>query len=109
MYLSREKKLPIQIMKTGRWWGSDPKRCREEEIDLVGLNLSSKKALVGECKFRKEKTGMETVELLIERGELFAGGFQKSYIIFSRSGFTPEVEQVSKDRGILLVTLEEMY
>jgi len=109
MYLSREKKLPFQVIKTGRWWGSDQKRHREEEIDLVGINLSLKKAIVGECKYRKEKTGMETVELLIERGELIAGGFQKSYIIYSRSGFTPEVESISRDRGILLITLEEMY
>ncbi|MCM1122844.1 MAG: ATP-binding protein, partial [Eubacterium sp.] len=109
MNKSSDKIVPFQVMKTGRWWGNNPKLRREEEIDLVAVNLLQKRMLIGECKYRKEKMDLPAVELLMERGELVPGGFLKTYILFSKSGFEEEVRQMAKERGIVLVTLEDMY
>lgn len=109
MHLSIEKKLPFPVMKTGRWWGNNPKLRREEEIDVVAVNPLQKKMLLGECKYRNEKTDIQTAKLLIERSSLFAGGFQKSYVLFSKSGFDEEVTQMAGKLEMLLFTLADLY
>ena len=39
--------LPLFVMECGCWWGNDPIKKREEEIDLVAL--SSERILLREC------------------------------------------------------------
>lgn len=109
MHLSSEKKLPFPVMKTGRWWGNYPKLRREEEIDVVAVNPLQKKMLLGECKYRNEKTDIQTAKLLMERSSLFAEGFQKSYVLFSKSGFDEEVTQMAGEWEMLLFTLADLY
>lgn len=50
------------------------------------MSVLDKKALFCECKWRKEKVGSDVLEILMERGELFAYP-NKYYYIFSKSGF----------------------
>lgn len=109
MYCSSERRLPFQVMKTGKWWGSNPKLRREEEIDVVAVHPLQKKMLLGECKYWKGDIDMTVVELLLERGELLPGGFEKMYFLCSKSGFEKEVIDFAEKKGILLITLEEMY
>jgi hypothetical protein len=94
--------------KIGRWWGNNPKKKREEEIDLIGLNLARSQAIFGECKFRNERLGKEVLESLREKSRLLKGFDETFYILFSKSGFTAYVKEQSQE-GLVLVTLEEMY
>lgn len=109
MRISGEKKLPFQILKTGRWWGNNPALKREEEIDIVALNPLQKKVMVGECKYRNEKMEPEVAEHLLERGELLPGNLKKYYCLCSKSGFQEKTVQTAKENDIYLIDLQAMY
>ena len=87
----------------GSWWGNNPKEKREEEIDLVLANEDE--ILVGECKWRNEKIGLDVIELLKKRGELVRKNRAIRYAVFSKSGFTDECQNVC---DISLITAEEV-
>lgn len=109
MEMSRQKKLPFIILKIGRWWGNNPIKKREEEIDLIGINNIEKRMILGECKYRKEKLSLETLRKLEERSSLLPGYWQQHFILFSKSGFTDTISKYAEDHNIILITLEEMY
>ncbi len=98
--------LPFFLGNIGRWWGSNPVKKCQEEIDLMSVQGHS--VLFCECKWRGEKVGVDTVETLLERGELFSYP-DKWYIIFSKSGFQDAVyEQYKGNSHLRLISFEEM-
>ena len=76
--------LPFPFGTLGRWWGSNPAKKRQEEIDIAAL--SDKQLLLGECKWKNEKVGTDVLKTLVERGTLFSYP-EKYYFVFSKSGF----------------------
>lgn len=109
MEMSRQRKLPFIVLKVGRWWGNNPIKKQEEEIDLIGINNIEKRMILGECKYRKEKLSLETLRKLEERSSLLPGYWQQHFILFSKSGFTDTISKYAEDHNIILITLEEMY
>ena len=70
------------ITKTGTWWGveqmtdEEGKRYRQSaDIDVVGISSVDKKAVIGECKFKKEKIDKEIYETLIRRSKLLSANY----------------------------------
>lgn len=106
-----QKKIKDGVMKPiyleyGKWWGNNPVRKREEDIDIVATNKDS--ILVGECKWRKEKMDVDILELLQERGELIRRGRKINYILFSKSGFTKNLKSLAAQKEVQLIKAEEM-
>lgn len=98
--------LPFSVGEVGRWWGNNSQKKRQEEIDL--MSVLDKKALFGECKWKKEKTGLEILKTLQERGELFTYP-EKYYYLFSKSGFDDEIISAARQyRNVTLISFEEM-
>ena len=89
--IRRNKKLSLFIMfdKIGRWWGNNPIKKRQEEIDI--LAKSGNKAIFGECKWRNELIGINVLDSLIDKSKFFNQFEDKYYILFPRSGFTKEL------------------
>ena len=93
----------------GRWWGSNPKEKKEEEIDLVAIDTLGN-ILFGECKWRTPCTALEIFDDLIRKSELFPYFTKKQYIFFSKSGFSPELKKIAAQRkDTVLVGLQEMF
>jgi hypothetical protein len=44
--------LSIDLNKTGQWWGTDPKKKKEIQIDIVGTPVEGKEYIIGSCKQR---------------------------------------------------------
>ena len=108
MLKNKQGELPFKVLKIGRWWGNNPAKKREEEIDLIGINMITKQAIFGECKYKNAVQGTEILTSLVEKAELLPAFEQRYYILFSKSGFTQGlIEQSEKDA--ILVTLEDMY
>lgn len=105
------EKLPVDILKLGRWWGNNPILKRQEEIDLLGVNDMDHAALFGECKYRNETLDMSVVELLIYRSSLFPKYSNKNFVFYSKRGFDDAVLKYSDKHGknIRLYTLEDLY
>ncbi|NLN46571.1 MAG: ATP-binding protein [Clostridiaceae bacterium] len=90
----------------GRWWGNNPRKKREEEIDVVAVH--PEEILIGECKWRNEPVDVEVFELLRERGELIRHGRGIRYALFSRSGFTAGMRTLAARDHVLLVEGQDM-
>jgi len=109
-FLWREMAGKRAMFKTlGRWWGTNPKEKKEEEIDLVAVADPSN-ALFGECKWKTAFTGCDTFIDLVRKSELFPRITKKRYMLFSKSNFSPELKKiVAKREDTVLVSLAEMF
>lgn len=106
MEMNKRKRLPFLVKKVGRWWGNNKVEKRQEEIDIVGIN--DRKMIFCECKYRNEKTGINILHDLVRKSKLFSVE-ERSYYIFSKSGFKDELVDYAKGReDVLLITLEQV-
>jgi hypothetical protein len=101
--------LPIDLKELGQWWGTDPRKKQQVQIDIVGTPVEGKEYIIGSCKYRNEKTGLDELELLTEYAAVFGKGVKYHYYIFSKSGFTEALMQAAENGEVTLVSLEEMY
>ncbi|HEY8361880.1 MAG TPA: ATP-binding protein [Tissierellaceae bacterium] len=86
--LNKNRKLPFVFERIGKWWGNNPYKKREEEIDIVAYGKNS--IIFGECKWQNTKTDMSVLNNLIEKSVLFDYP-EKYYVLFSKSGFTEDL------------------
>ena len=100
-------KSPVEFTSLGRWWGNDPIRKCQAEIDIMG-EQDKDTALFAECKWTNEKVDSGVLETLIERSRLFS--YRKThYFVFSKSGFTKGCVEKAKELGsVSLVAYAEI-
>jgi AAA+ ATPase superfamily predicted ATPase len=107
--IRRNKTLSLSIMfdEIGRWWGNNPIKKRQEEIDI--LAISGHSVILGECKWKNEQIGISVLNELVEKGESLKYK-EKYYILFSKSGFTKELkEKVSQMGNLELIDIDELF
>lgn len=100
--------MPIEFISLGRWWGNDPRKRSQTEIDIMG-EQDSNSAIFAECKWKNENVDLDVLETLIERSGLFH--YTKiHYFLFSKTGFTKgcmekakEIENLSPQRQLTLL------
>ncbi len=99
--------LPFMLGNVGRWWGNNKVEKRQEEIDIMSVNDNF--AFLCECKWKNEVQGVEIIEDLMRRGELFAYP-NKYYYIFAKRGFTEQAKQrASESSNVKLVSFQDMF
>jgi AAA+ ATPase superfamily predicted ATPase len=107
-YLWRQniaKQTPILFTDAGRWWGNNSKKRGECEIDIIADN--KKDAIFAECKWTHEPVGLDVLETLMERSELFHYE-KKYYYLFAKTGFTDAVTSEAARLGsVTLVRFED--
>lgn len=98
--------LPIFYQQIGRWWGTNPKLKRQEEIDIVATDEIN--AIVCECKWRNEKVELSVIQTLLERATLLP--YQHyNYYIFSKSGFSKQCQDYAENhKNIRLINYLDM-
>ena len=105
--LARAGELGVVPATVGRWWGTDNRTRTQEEIDLI-VDDGEGAALFAECKWRNEPAGEDVLEKLVYRSELFRRQ-HKSYVIFSKRGFTQGCQEAAASRGdTKLISFAEM-
>lgn len=99
--LSSQDTWPFYFSKIGRYWDS------KTEIDVVALDPDDKNMILGECKYWKDPVGINILRELEEKSKAISWNkaVRKTwYVLFSSSGFTPELETLAKKReDVLLV------
>ena len=109
-YLLRyETFYPILLSEIGEWWGSNPKTKKEVQINIVGTSAENDEYIIGSCKFKNEKIGIDELELLQNYAKVFGKGKKYHYYIFSKSGFTQALEERANNDEVKLIKLEDMY
>lgn len=88
-WLWRENKsgrLPFLFEDAGRWWGNNPRKKRQTEIDILAQN-SDREMMFCECKWRNEPMESDVLDRLIERSELFPAK-KKCFLLFTKRAFS---------------------
>lgn len=100
--------LPLLFTSIGRWWGTDPTRRTQVEIDLIAKD--NKDYLICECKWKHEKIDLSVLNKLKEKADVFSRDRDHTwYVLFSLSGFTDAVvTEAKKENNIILVGLDEI-
>ncbi len=101
-----KKNIPL-ILDIGRWWGTDPNRKEQAEIDIVAL-CDDGSMICGECKWQTKLTGIEVLHTLEYRSKLIAKDNEQRLFLFSKNGFTEECRKAAKASKCQLVSLTDM-
>jgi hypothetical protein len=106
--------LPFELADVGQWWGNDSSTKKEIQIDIVGVpiqepNKKITEYLIGSCKFKNEKIGLDELRLLEHYADVFGKGSSYYFVLFSLGGFTQELTEYAKENGVKLITLTDMY
>ncbi len=105
---NKKDKLPIVINKIGKWWGNNPIKKQQEEIDVIAIG-DDNSAIFGECKYRNSVFTKKMLDGLIEKSGLLPYE-KKFYFLFSKSGFDKIVEKEANRReDIFLFNLDDLY
>jgi len=93
----------------GSWWGKIV--GESTDIDIVALceENGMEYHLVCECKFRNKQTGLREMKELERRSEYLKNCYNKRFCLFSRMGFTDELEEYAESFGIELVDPKKMF
>lgn len=101
--------LPIELNEIGQWWGTDPGERKQVQIDIVGTPVEGKEYIIGSCKYRNEKIGVDELERMRHYAVVFGKGDHYHYYIFSKGGFTEELLQAQERGEVRLIALEDLY
>lgn len=101
--------LPIELNEIGQWWGADPGKRKQVQIDIVGTPVEGKEYIIGLCKYRNEKIGVDELERMRHYAVVFGKGDHYHYYIFSKGGFTEGLLQAQERGEVRLIALEDLY
>jgi len=102
-------KLPLVPEEVGSYWRTV--RGKSVQLDVVAAAPREKRLLVGEAKWGASPVSRRVLTDLIERSQRMpqvAGGWQTSYVLFARAGFTDECQAEAANRQVQLVTLFQL-
>ncbi len=103
-YLIDKKKIELNYDLIGRWWDSN------EEIDLVAME-GGRPVFAAECKWSKRPVGIDTLKDLRRKSSRIPSEGSKSDLrlgLFSRSGFTKEIESLGRKGEIELIDVRKI-
>ena len=108
-YMWRENKanrLPFFFRDAGRWWGNNPIKKSEQEIDIIAYGDTQ--AIFCECKWSNALIDVDILDGLIEKSRLF--NYKKTWFyIFAKTGFTEKLIKETENSGnVKLISFENM-
>jgi AAA+ ATPase superfamily predicted ATPase len=102
---AKAKKLPFTPVIMAKWWGNNPMIKQQDDVDLLAIDKSGKKAIFCECKFRNKPMPMEEYDDLVTATKAFNNFKEITLMFVSKAGFTkPVIERAKKEKAILLTT-----
>jgi len=97
--------LPFVFSISGRWWDSNT------EIDMIFSDVSRKKIIFAECKWRNELKDTAALKELVENSKTF--NFDREniyYFLFSKKTFSKSCEALAKEIGnVRLIGVKELF
>lgn len=98
---------PVLFSSIGRWWGNDPKRKCQAEIDIIA-EQDKHTLLMGECKWTNETVDVSVLDTLMDRKRLFPHK-TVHYYLFAKRGFSERCIQKAEALGnVYLVSFPQL-
>lgn len=108
-WLWQAKDLPIEPRDVSNWWGPNPIKKRQEEIDIVAPNYDNTEGIIGECKWRNASNlDSSMIDLLQERA-LLVPKIHKSYLYFFVKEANSEFLTYAKQHQVTVVEYKNFF
>ena len=91
----------ISFNRVGRFWGN-----QDVEIDIVAYDSFGKEIIFGECKYSVNPKDVDILYNLEQKSvyvDWKKNNRKEYYCIYSRSGFTKELEELAKKKGNVIL------
>jgi AAA+ ATPase superfamily predicted ATPase len=102
--------LPILATSVSSWWGPDPEKRKQSDIDVLAADRVAKKLIIGECKYREDFNESEAIEDLESKRSLVNKYKASHLIIFSKRAVAKTTLAKRDTRSDLdFKSLEDLY
>ena len=102
-------KLPFVPYKMGKWWGNNPFIKEQDDVDILLVDRTGKKALFVECKYTNKKMPHSEYEDLQNAMLAFENIEDKQMMFISKSGYEESVIRHAKDDGTILLEINDLF
>lgn len=102
------KRLPVALADVGSWWGTKADTGESVRIDLVGTPAARDEYLVASCSCSDDLVDLADLQRLVNDAKQFGKGSRYHYFLFSKAGFTPELQNC-QNAAVTLLTLDDLY
>lgn len=106
---AREGLLPIPATSVGSWWGTNPSKRAQDDIDVLAADKTGKKLLIGECKYRESFNLKGEVFDLLGKCDLVKGYKAEEFYIFSKYRVDEVAASELSETGVRFMCLDDMY
>lgn len=107
--MAKKKQLPFVPVKIGRWWGNNPIKKMQDDIDILALSKDGKKAIFCECKWRNTEFDIKEYDDLMRASSIFTNVKEKYYYIFNKSEFKKSVIERAKVDNVRLIGIDDLF
>lgn len=106
----REGRLSMTPAQIGKWWGNNPLKHEETDIDLVAADPMEHKLLLGECKWRNNVNETDMVTALRERVGLVKGYRETILAFFTKNPVHESTTaKYASDPDMIFVCANDMF
>lgn len=108
--MAKKRKLPFIPYKMGKWWGNNPARKAQDDMDILALDRSGMSAIFCECKFRNTVFDKTEYEDLMSAAAIFTQPANRCYFIFSKGGYSDWVREAAQRQGdVHLLGIDDLF
>ena len=107
--LAKKRKLPFIPYHLGKWWGTNPVIKAQDDVDLLAIDHSGKKAIFVECKFTSQPMPYDEYQDSVTATQAFPNIEEKHLWFISKSGYSHSVIQQAKADHAVLSTINDLF
>lgn len=107
--LAKNQNLPFIPVKYGKWWGNNPARKMQDDIDVLLIDKSGVNFIICECKFKNEPFDKGDFETMLSRRSVFPFGERFYFYAFSKSGFSDWVYSNAANNDVKLLMPDDLF
>lgn len=107
--MAKKRKLPFVPAKIGRWWGNNPLKKSQDDIDILAISKDGNKAIFCECKWRNTEFSIKEYDDLMLASSIFTNVKEKYYYIFNKSKFKGAVIERAKADNVKLIGIDDLF